>query len=296
MLECLYIAEAETMPAAQQWHVRFAPNIGLNSLETPMFLHSVGGCDPIDHVNFIGDHGFAGVEDNFLKMRPVEEQSRLGAALLNRGLAMGCFVANPESWDKPLWVSRDSSARAKLESDLFSSIDAAKRTGGRVMTVLTGFDAGVPRSFQIAAMAENLHRLAPIAEKAGVVMALEACNSREYPMLFLNDVREAYALAASIDSPAVGIVFDIYHVQMMTGDVVRNLQQCWDHIAAIQIADNPGRTEPGTGELNWVNVLRIVAGGKFTGLVELEHEILGAGIEGERQSLARLRAINASIP
>ncbi len=163
------------------------------------------------------------------------------------------------------------------------------------MTVLTGFDRQVPRAFQIAAMTENLRRLAPAAEKAGVVMGLEACNSWEYPMLFLNDVREAYAMAAAVDSPSVGIVFDIYHVQLMTGDVIRNLKRCWDRIAAVQIADNPGRTEAGTGELNWGNIFRVLKAGEFAGLVELEHEILGDGIDGERIALERLRAINQSI-
>src|SRR3546814_17692790 len=57
-------------------------------------------------------------------------------------------------------------------------------------------------------------------------------------------------MAKAVDSPAVGIVFDIFHVQARGGDVMSRLQHCWDMIAAIQIADNPGRGEAGTGELN----------------------------------------------
>lgn len=277
------------------WKVRLAPNLGLNSLETPMFLASVGGTDPVAHVAFIADQGFAGVEDNFLKLRSAKDQERIGRALLQRGLAMGCFVANPESWSMPLWVSRDGDARAKLRADLDTSIEAAQRTGGRVMTVLSGFDAKLPRPFQIAALIDNLRRLAPAAEKAGVVLGLEACNSWEYPMLFLNDVREAYAVATAVDSPAVGVIFDVYHVQMMTGDVIRNLQRCRDRIVAVQIADNPGRTEPGTGELNWSNLFRALNQMAYEGLVELEHEIAEPGMEGERASLGRLRAINALV-
>src|SRR6266704_2362195 len=105
-----------------------------------MFRHSVGNLDPVDHVGFIADQGFAGIEDNFLKLRPPREQERLGAALAQRGMSMGCFVANPDSWDKPLWVSCTPDARAKLDLDLSASIEAANRSGGRVMTVLTGFD------------------------------------------------------------------------------------------------------------------------------------------------------------
>jgi hydroxypyruvate isomerase len=277
------------------WKLRLAPNLGLNSLDTPMFRASVGGADPVAHVDFIADEGFAGVEDNFLKLRSVEDQKRIGDALLKRGLTMGCFVANPESWNRPLWVSREPDARAKLRADLDTSIAAARRTGGRVMTVLTGFEANLPRSFQIAALIDNLRFLAPAAEKAGVVMGLEACNSWEYPMLFLNDVREAYAIATAVDSPAVGVIFDVYHVQMMTGDVIRNLQRCRDRLVAVQIADNPGRTEPGTGELNWANLFRALNQMAYPGLVELEHEIAEPGMDGERASLGRLRAINAQV-
>jgi hydroxypyruvate isomerase len=283
------------MPAGSPWKLRFAPNIGLNSLDTPLFRHCVGSLDPLEHVEFIADRGFAGVEDNFLKIRPPAEQARMGAALARRGLSMGCFVANPESWNKPLWVSREADARAKLADDLRTSIDAAQRAGGRVMTVITGADSKLPRSYQFAAMVDNLRLLAPAAEQAGVVMGLEACNSWEYPSLFLNDVRDAYAMAQAVDSPSVGIVFDIYHVQMMTGDVIRNLRHCWDRIATVQVADNPGRGEAGTGELNWVNIFRVLAQEGFTGLVELEHEVSAAGAAGERAVLDSLGAINAQI-
>ena len=283
------------MQQPAEWKLRFAPNIGLNSLDTPMFRGCVGGLDPVLHVDFIADQGFAGVEDNFLTLREPVEQAAIGAALSRRGLAMGCFVANPASWNKPLWVSTASDARATLDADLDTCIAAAARCGGQVLTVITGFDPHVPRAFQFAAMTENLRRLAPAAEKAGVIMGIEACNSYEYPMLFMNDVRDAYAMAVAVDSPAVGIVFDIYHVQMMQGDVMRNLERSWDRIVAIQCADNPGRAEPGSGELNWANVFRLIKSKGYTGLVELEHELSGPGKEGELVALERLRTINQAI-
>jgi hydroxypyruvate isomerase len=283
------------MPQPGDWKLRFAPNIGLNSLDTPMFRNCVGSLDPVAHAAFIADQGFAGIEDNFLKLRPPAEQAMLGSALSRLGLSMGCFVANPESWNKPLWVSAAPEALARLSADLDTCIAAAARCGGRVLTVITGFDAHVPRAFQFAAMTDNLRRLAPAAERAGLVMGIEACNSYEYPMLFMNDVREAYAMAAAVDSPAVGVVFDIYHVQMMQGDVMRNLERCWKHIVTVQCADNPGRAEPGSGELNWANVFRLLKSKGYEGLVELEHELSEPGREGELRAIERLRIINQAI-
>jgi hydroxypyruvate isomerase len=98
-----------------------------------------------------------------------------------------------------------------------------------------------------------------------------------------------------VNSPSVGLIFDIYHVQVMDGDILRNLERCWRRIVAIQFADNPGRTEAGSGELNWINVFRYIANHRFDGLVEMEHEILGNSIESERRALEALWAINASI-
>lgn len=275
--------------------MRFAPNIGLNSLDTPLFRESVGSIDPIEHIAFIDDHGFAGIEDNFLKLRTPEDQVRIGNELARRGLEMGCFVNNVESWNLARWSSRDPHDQSALQAELESSIETAKRTNASLMTTLIGRSDGEPTAFQRAALVENLKRIAPLAERAGVVICLEAVNARDYPMLLLSDVADAYAVAQAVGSPAVRILFDIFHVQARGGDVIDTLTRCWDMVAAIQVADNPGRGEMGSGELNWANVLRHVRTLGYTGLVELEHEITTPGVAGERLMLERLDAIDGAI-
>ncbi len=275
--------------------MRYAANIGLNSLDTPLFRHLVGSVDPVEHIAFAQDFGFAGIEDNFLKLRPVDEQKRIGDALARRGLEMGCFVNNVGSWNLPIWSSRDGGDQAAMLAELDSSIEAARRVGGRLMTTLVGRRDGEPLAYQRAALVENLKRAAPVAERAGVVICLEACNARDYPMLLLADVADAYAVAQAVGSPAVRIVFDIFHVQARGGDVINALSRCWEMVAAIQVADNPGRSEMGSGELNWSNVLRHIRDLGYIGLVELEHEVSGSGAAGERRVLERLEAIDAAI-
>src|SRR3546814_8469204 len=98
-------------------------------------------------------------------------------------------------------------------------------------------------------------------------------------MLLIADVADAYAVAQAVASPAVRIVFDIFHVQARGGDVMDTMTRCWDMIAAIQIADNPGRAEPGTGELNWPTILRLIRDRGYRGLVELEPAIAGPGAD-----------------
>ena len=280
---------------SKSWAMRYAPNLGLNSLDTPLFPATVGSHDPVEHIAFAEAHGFAGVEDNFLKLRPVAEQERIGRELARRELEMGCFVNNPSSWNLPLWSSPDPGDRAVVRAELASSIEAAHRVNGRVMTTLVGRSEAIPPVAQKAALVENLKRLAPLAEAGGMVIGIEACNARDYPMLLIDDVTEACMIARAVDSPAVRIVFDIFHVQARGGDVINRLHQCWDMVAAIQVADNPGRGEMGSGELNWANVLQHIRDLGYTGLIELEHEITGAGMAGEQCMLDRLAAIDSAI-
>lgn len=281
--------------AGHNWNMRYALNLGLNSLDTPLFRHHVGGTDPLAHIALAAQLGFAGVEDNFLKLRPPEEQSRIGAALARNGLEMGCFVNNLESWNTSVWTLNDSDSQSQLARELDESIEVAKRVGGRNLTTMSGRDPQMPISIQRSRMIENLKRLAPVAERAGVVIAIEAVSPWDFPGLLLTDVRDAHEIVTAVGSPAVRLVFDVFHVQATGGNVIRTLTQCWESVGVIQVADNPRRTEMGSGELNWANVLGTIRQLGYRGLIELEHEIAGDGLAGEQQALARLRAIDCAI-
>src|SRR3546814_17971393 len=109
------------------------------------------------------------------------------------------------------------------------------------MTTLVGRRYDVPVAFQRAAVIENLTRVASLAESANVIIGLEAVNARDYPMLLIDDVAEAYAMAKAVDSPAVGLVFDLFHVQARGGDVMSRLPHCWAMMGRIKIPANPDR-------------------------------------------------------
>jgi hydroxypyruvate isomerase len=277
------------------WKLRFAPHIGLTSLDTPLFKHSAGSDDPVAQIDHVADLGFAGIEDNLLKLRSPVEQERIGAALARRGLEMGCFVGNADAWNAPLWGGDDDAARQKLRADLDSSIAAAARVGGRYLTTISGRDASTPLWLQHQRMVENLKRMAPVAEKAGVVLGIEPTNEHGFPGMLVHHVADAYAIVRAVNSPAVRLVFDAFHVQVMDGDLINNLDRTFDAIGIVQIADNPGRLEPGTGEINYVSFLRRLRALGYTGLVELEHAVSGEGAAGEDAALAALRAINDAI-
>jgi hydroxypyruvate isomerase len=277
------------------WKLRFAPNLGLVSPTTPTFLHSVGSADPVRQIDFVADHGFAGVEDNFLKLRPVDEQRRIGEALERRNLEMGCFVNNIESWNKPLWGSAAVNDRKVLRADLTSSIEVAKRVRGKYLTVITGRDLRIPLQAQLANLIENLKRLADQAYAGGVVLGVEVTNEWGFPGMLVHHIADANAIVRAVDHPAVRLVFDVFHVQAMDGDILRNLDAAWEQIGIIQVADNPGRLELGTGELNWVRILRHLVERGYAGLVELEHGFGSEGIAAEQEMLRTLGQINDQL-
>src|SRR5262245_15460798 len=150
-------------------------------------------------------------------------------------------------------------------------MEAARRFHARYVVVLSGALPKIPVSVQFAAMVENLRWAADIAGKAGMTLCLESISAKSAPNMLLHHIGETYAATKAVNHPALKLIFDTSHIQIMDGDILANLDTVWDEIALVQIADNPGRLEPGTGELNFVSILRTLKTRGYAGLVELEH-------------------------
>lgn len=282
------------MPS-HHWQLRYTGHLGLQGPELPLFRHSAASIDPIDQIRFLADQGFAGVQDNFLKLREPALQARMGEEMARLGLAMGTFTNNPLGWNRPLWNAAGADARAELRRDLDATIEAARRVGGRCATCVTGWDSAQPRERQLANMIENLKWLSEPAARAGIVLCVEAVAARWIPGLLVDHLDDALAIVRAVDSPAVRLLFDVGHLQMSDGSVLEHLEQCWDAIGAIQLADAPGRLELGSGELNWPNILRWLRGRGWTELLELELRPAEDSAAGERHLLQRLDAIDAAL-
>lgn len=276
------------------WQLRYTGHLGLLGPELPLFRHSAG-TDPIAQIRFLADQGFAGVQDNFLKLRNPHLQARMGEEMARLGLLMGTFTNNPLGWNRPLWNNCDADARAELRRDLDSTIEAARRVGGCCATCVTGYDERQPREQQLAAMIENLKWLGEPAHRAGIVLCVEAVASRWIPGLLVDHLDDALAIVRAVDNPAVRLLFDVGHLQMSDGSVLEHFERCWDTIGAIQLADAPGRLELGSGELNWPNILRQLRARGWSGLLELELRPAEDSAAGERHLLEQLHAIDAAL-
>ncbi len=265
-------------------HLNYAPHIGLTSPDNALFAEHAGS-NPIDQIKFIAEQGFAGIEDNFLKLRPVEVQEKIGKELERHGMQMGCFVNNLVL-DHPTFVSNSEEAREVLLQQLRETIEVAKRVNGKYVTTLSGpLDPRLDRDYQAANMIENLRHCAELAESAGLILGLEILTSKWWPGTFLTKIPQAYLITKAVNSPAVKLIFDTFHAQMEGGNVIENIDMVWDEIACFQIADVPRRTEPNSGEMNYKVILNHIHAKGYTGLVEMEHSISQPGAEGEQAVL-----------
>src|SRR5262249_12318760 len=132
------------------------------------------------------------------------------------------------------------------------------------------------------------------AEKAGVVLLLESVDRNRLPGMLLHHIAAAHEVVAAVNSPAVRLIFDTAHVQAMDGHPIAHLEATWDSIAVVQLADVPGRLEPGTGGVDFPAVLGLLKRRGFKGLVELEFNWSAPGREAEQAGIERLRKLDAA--
>lgn len=274
--------------------LNFAPHLGILRPDRPLFINHAGP-DPIDQLRFIAEQGFRAVEDNNLLDRPIEVQERMAAEMARLGIEMGCFVAIGRE-NRATFVSQDSSARERILKQLDIGLETARRMNGRWVTVGCGYpDPEMPWAYQLANLIDNLKFCAGRAHAAGVTLLIEATNRRAMPGVFLTSIKDAYLAVHSVASPGVKLLFDVGHVQIEDGDLTKNMDCCWDEIAYFQLADNPGRREPGSGEINFVHLLRRIHRKGFRGILDMEHLVSGEGRAGEEAVIRAYEALSAAI-
>jgi hydroxypyruvate isomerase len=156
------------------------------------------------------------------------------------------------------------------------------------MTVVPGhFHKGLEWDYQTANCIELLKRCSEIFEPHGFIMVLEPLNWwANHPGLFLHKIPQAYQICRAVGSPSCKILFDIYHQQITEGNLIPNMDRAWDEIAYFQAGDNPGRKEPGTGEINYRNVFKHIHSKGFKGVVGMEHGNSRDGKEGDEAVIA----------
>ncbi|MDE3252192.1 MAG: TIM barrel protein [Bacteroidota bacterium] len=242
---------------------------------------NLAGPDFIDQIKFAHSVGFRAVEDNGMMSRIPEEQEKIGDAMEKLGMRMGVFVNQFDNW--PLSTSltgTDKAWRDKFIQYCKVSVDVAKRCHAKWITVVPGnYERKLPMGFQTAHVIESMRIGAEILEPHGLVMVMEPLS--DTPDLFLRHSDQTYAICKAVNSPACKILFDMYHMQRNEGNIIAGMDRAWDEIGYFQIGDNPGRKEPGTGEMNYKNIFKHIYEKGYTGILGMEHGIAKPGKEGE---------------
>lgn len=117
---------------------------------------------------------------------------------------------------------------------------------------------------------DTLHSICDLAEKEGVVFTLENLNLLDHPGCPFGSTEDVLTLVSSIDRPQLRINLDLYHTQIGEGDLVRWCEKCLPWIGEIQVADNPGRCEPGTGEINYSAIAKALNAMGYRGPIGME--------------------------
>ena len=160
----------------------------------------------------------------------------------------------------------------KLVKAIETSCKAAKKLRCKLMTVVGGDDQpGMSQEKMHENIIAGLKLAAPIAEKHGVVMILAPMNIRVDPKGHcLYGSPPAIRICEEVASPSVKIDWDLYHMQITEGDLCGRLRDGWKQVGYLQLADHPGRNEPGTGEVHYNRVLKAAHDLGYRGFVGLE--------------------------
>jgi hydroxypyruvate isomerase len=269
-------------PAAQPFKLNYAPHEG-------MFKNHAGS-DFVDQIKFMADQGFRAIEDNGLLGRSVAEQERIGKTLAQLNMTMGVFVVDGgDNWKTSLTTGKQE-FKDKFVATCKLSVEAARRVNAKWITVVPGFyERRMPIGLQTANVVDALRRGAAIFEPHGLIMVLEPLS--DTPDLFLRFSDQTYEICKAVNSPSCKILFDIYHMQRNEGNLINNINACWDEIAYFQIGDNPGRKEPTTGEINYKNIFKHLYDKGYRGVMGMEH---GNAKEGKEGELALIEAYRVS--
>ena len=279
-------SRSEKIVSDQTFNLNYAPHFG-------MFKHNAGD-DFIDQLQFMHDHGFRSLEDNGMKGRSIQEQNNIGKKMSQLKMTMGVFVAHKIYWREPNITSGDKALQNEFVQNVKDSVEVAKRVNATWMTVVPGHvDLGLEMAYQTANVVEALRRASDVLEPHGLVMVLEPLNWwANHAGQFLTEIPQAYEICRAVDSPSCKILFDIYHQQITEGNLIPNIDKSWLEIEYFQIGDNPGRKEPTTGEINYLNVFKHIYSKGYKGVMGMEHGNSKAGKGGEIAVIEAYRSVD----
>ncbi len=269
-----------------RFNLKYAPHLGT--------FPEHAGKDPVDNIRFIADQGFRAIFDNRLMDKPPELQEKIANELNRLGMDLGPFVLYADFSVKS-FVIQDEEVREMLRKKMMEGLEVQKRTGVKTALVVPGrYDDKLHWDYQTANVIDNMRMCCDIVGTTGLELVMEPLNAHtNHPGLFLTRMPQAKMICVAVNHPSCKIVNDMYHQQITEGNLIPNIDMCWDYIAAFHIGDNPGRNEPTTGEINYKNIFKHIYNKGYDGVLCCEHGRSKPGKEGEIAFLKAYREVDS---
>ncbi len=207
--------------------------------------------DFLDRFGAAARAGFSGVECHFPY---AHEKAVLAEVVMTSGVEVVLFNLPAGNWAAgDRGIACHPERKAEFQDGVGRAIEYAEALGCTRLNCLTGAVSPAPsfRERALETLVDNLRFAAAVTQRAGIRLMMEPLNTRDNPGYLVPTTREALQVIDVVDSRNLFLQYDVYHAQNMEGDLARSIEKNIARIGHIQVADNPGRHEPGTGEINF---------------------------------------------
>ncbi len=223
--------------------------------------------------------GFKGVEYISPYDYPKEQIAEL---LAKHGLKQALFNLPAGDWTRgERGIGCLPDRVGEFQDGVGVAISYAKALGCPTVNCLAGIlPAGVSHEDAFATLVSNLSFAAAAMQRENILLVVEPINFYDIPGFFLNTSRDGMRAIEAVGFENLKLQYDIYHMQRMEGELGARLAKLMPRIGHIQIADNPGRHEPGTGEINYAYIFRHIAALGYQGWVGCEYKPKAGTVEG----------------
>jgi hydroxypyruvate isomerase len=232
----------------------------------------------LDRIGAAAAAGFRAVECQFPYAFPAPAiEERLAA----HGLVMnGINTPRGDAARGEFGTAAMPGREADFEADFARALAYAQTLGARTIHCMSGAPAAEDRSRARRTFLANMRRASARAREAGMTLLIEPLNARDRPGYFVSRSDEAADLLTELDCDNVKLLFDVYHIQIMEGDLLRRLERHWPIIGHVQIASVPRRHEPDEGEVAYPAILAELSARGWQGYVGAEYVPRGQTADG----------------
>jgi len=217
-------------------------------------------------IEVVAEAGYQGVElvGYFQKWTP-EEQRRLMAKMRSLGVMIDMLSGLQASFAIPD-QKEEFVTRVTTHCHVANGLECPQ------INIKSGkkLDDVDPQA-QFAAAVDNLKRASDVADKNGINIVIEPIDLIENPTIFLTSVKDGFEIVRAVNRPNIKVLYDFYHEQRGAGNLIEKLEKNIEWVGLVHIADVPGRNEPGTGEIDYMNVYRSLGRLNYNRFIAMEY-------------------------